>query len=253
MDQTSDRNVLQSVDTALQLIDLFETTARLSLSDISEKLGVGKSTAFRLCHTLEQRGYLVRHSDMRYGLGVRFLSLGAIASDRQELASYLRPLLIHLMELTEETVHLVVWADSYRVVLLEHVLGRGSVRVVSDVRSPRYPHSTSTGMTLLASKPDSFISEYLSRVPLNPQTPQAFSRPEQIWAAIEQVRKDGYFLNNQTYEIGLVSIAVPIYNSANTAICSISVSGPDSRILPRKEQILKALKETAEKASHLPL
>ena len=66
MDQTSDRNVLQSVDTALRLIDLFETTARLSLSDISEKLGVGKSTAFRLCHTLEQRGYLVRHSDMRW-------------------------------------------------------------------------------------------------------------------------------------------------------------------------------------------
>ena len=57
------KNILHSVDTALQLMDLLENHPRLSLTEISRALSIGKSTAFRLCYTLERRGYILRQED----------------------------------------------------------------------------------------------------------------------------------------------------------------------------------------------
>ena len=125
MDQADNKNILQSVDSALRLMDLFEKNPRLGLPEISKALGVAKSTAFRLCATLENRGYLHKLDDASYSLGSRFLSLGAVASDRNVLIPMLRPLMTKLMEETEETVHLVIWVDSYRVLLVDHVLCQG--------------------------------------------------------------------------------------------------------------------------------
>ena len=61
-----------------------------------------------------------------------------------------------------------------------------------------------------------------------------------------------YSLNDQTYEVGLVSIAVPIYNSAHSVVAAISVSGLDTRLKPRQEELLAALRSAAEDASKLP-
>ena len=251
--ENENKNILHSVDTALQIIDLFETSPCLSLTEISKKLGIGKSTAFRLCSTLEHRGYLTKRDDAKYNLGIRFLSLGAVATDRMEVGVVLRPLLIKLMEATEETVHLVVWADYYRVVLIENVLGRGSVRVVNDVRTPRYPHSTSTGMSLLAEKPDEYINNYLRNVPLKQKTSRSFQSPEQIWDAIREVRRNGYAINDQMYELGLMSISVPIFNKAHQPLAAISVSGPDTRIKAKQDLIIQKLKELALDAENMVL
>lgn len=253
MDEPNNKNFLHSVDSALLLMDLFETFRCLSLTEISKKLGIGKSTAFRLCSTLEHRGYLAKREDAKYILGMRFLSLGAVATDRMELGVVLRPLLVKLMEETEETVHLVVWADYYRVVLIDHVLGPGSIRVVNDVRAPRYPHSTSTGMSLLAEKSDEYIDYYLKTVPLTQKTSRSFHSPEQVWDSIKEIRHNGYAINDQKYELGLVSISVPIFNKAHQPLAAISVSGPDTRIKAKQDLIIQKLKELASEAEQLAL
>lgn len=233
-------------------MDLLENHPRLSLTEISRALSIGKSTAFRLCYTLERRGYILRQEDGSYGLGIRLLCLGSVAKDRMEIVHFLRPLLMQLNRKTDETIHLVVWADSYRVMLVDEILGSGSIRVVSEIKTPRYPHETSTGMTLLAAKPDDYIQEYLRVVPLKRKTPQGYSHPNQILAALDKIRAQGYSLNDQTYEVGLVSIAVPIYNSAHSVVAAISVSGLDTRLKPRQEELLAALRSAAEDASRLP-
>lgn len=246
------KNILHSVDTALQLMDLLEQNSHLSLTEISRALSIGKSTAFRLCYTLERRGYILRREDGSYGLGIRLLCLGTVAKDRMEIVHFLRPLLMRLNRKTDETIHLVVWADSYRVVLVDEILGSGSIRVVSDVKAPRYPHETSTGMTLLAAKPDEYIQEYLRVVPLKRKTPKAYGHPDQILAAIDQIRRQGYSLNDQLYEVGLMSIAVPVYNSAHSVVGAISISGLDTRLRPRLDEFLAALRSTAAEAAELP-
>ena len=58
----SDRNVVQSLDRALSLLDLVSfSDHELSLGEIAARSGLAKSTAHRLLRTLELRGFVARN------------------------------------------------------------------------------------------------------------------------------------------------------------------------------------------------
>ena len=50
--------LLQSVDNALRLLNLFSGEDSLSLTEIAARMGCGKTIAYRLAYTLESRGFL---------------------------------------------------------------------------------------------------------------------------------------------------------------------------------------------------
>ncbi len=80
--------LLQSVDNALRLLNLFAGEGRLSLTEIAARMGCGKTIAYRLTYTLERRGFLCRGSDGKYSLGMRLFTLGQkVLSEK----SYLPP------------------------------------------------------------------------------------------------------------------------------------------------------------------
>jgi DNA-binding IclR family transcriptional regulator len=249
----SDRNTLQSVDNALLILDLFETNSELSLAEISRLMEIGKSTAFRLTHTLENRGYLARRMDGKYSLGVRFLSLSAAAKDRREIIHVFRPYLVRLMEETAETIHLVIWYDHCHVILIDKVLSHTQIQIDSTLDRPRLAHMTSTGMALLAAKSDDEIANYIATISFEARTPYSITDGDQLWKAIADVRNTGYSHNNQQYEIGLVSIAVPIRNSNGAVIAAISVSGPNTRIDAGKDHIERCLQTAATAIGKLPI
>ena len=108
-------------------------------------------------------------------------------------------------------------------------------------------------MSLLAEKPDEYINNYLRNVPLKQKTSRSFQSPEQIWDAIREVRRNGYAINDQMYELGLMSISVPIFNKAHQPLAAISVSGPDTRIKAKQDLIIQKLKELALDAENMAL
>src|ERR1700691_6529052 len=85
-----------AVDRAM---DLFELVARsrtgLTLSELSRKLNLPKSTAHYLIYTLETRGYLQRTADGRHTLGLRFARLAAASTAEHDFGrsskTYLKP------------------------------------------------------------------------------------------------------------------------------------------------------------------
>ncbi|HVW86022.1 MAG TPA: substrate-binding domain-containing protein [Bryobacteraceae bacterium] len=69
--QNSDRYICQAVARACDIIDCFQTPEdRLRLSEIAAKTGLSTSTAFRILHTLEQRGLVLRVGERQYQLRI---------------------------------------------------------------------------------------------------------------------------------------------------------------------------------------
>src|SRR5687767_6462921 len=70
---------LSSVDRALSMVELLAEEGHLNVTQLADRLGTGKATAFRLAHTLMARGWMVQDRDRRYRLGPGILGVAAQA------------------------------------------------------------------------------------------------------------------------------------------------------------------------------
>ena len=115
----------------------------------------------------------------------------------------------------------------------------------------KYPHTSSTGLALLAQKTDAELDDYIEHVTFTEITGHTITTPDALRQAVEEIRRDKYAVNDQMSEIGLMSIAVPVLDQAGQPVAAISVSGPRERILEKKMSIVFRLRATANDVKDL--
>ena len=71
----------QTLNRALDVVFMVAAEGGMTLVQLQQRLGLTKSTAYRLASALVTRGLLVR-VDQVYGLGPRWIALAALAPDR---------------------------------------------------------------------------------------------------------------------------------------------------------------------------
>src|SRR5258708_33863268 len=100
---------VQSVATALELLDCLAAERELGVAELSRRLGIAKSTAHRIVTTLAAKGIVQQVPETRnYRLGLRLHELGELVASRNQLRDHALPLLEALRAQTGETVHLAV-------------------------------------------------------------------------------------------------------------------------------------------------
>ena len=72
---TAEGNGLSSVDRALRLLEELARHGPLGATELANRTGCAKATAFRLARTLQARGFVVQNQDSSYRLGPRCLLL----------------------------------------------------------------------------------------------------------------------------------------------------------------------------------
>ena len=83
---------VQSVDRAITILELLAREGESSVTEIAARLGVHKSTAFRLLATLESHRLVEQVNDRgRYRLGVGNLRLAGATTARLDVVSEARP------------------------------------------------------------------------------------------------------------------------------------------------------------------
>jgi IclR family pca regulon transcriptional regulator len=86
------------------------------------------------------------------------------------------------------------------------------------------------GRVLLAYQPSDQLEQYLARVVLTPHTTRTVSSVEKLRLALRNVRRHGYALVDQEYEVGLRSLAVPVYSPTGRVVATLNLSGSAPRM-----------------------
>ena len=222
--------LVQSVERAVSVLKSFSANEpELGVGEISRRVGIPKSTVFRLLATLEESELISQNPDTglyRLGIGLLVLANNAmISTDLQRVA---RPLLRHLVNDLNETVTLTI-LDGQDVVNLE--LFVSSERMIMRIGSVgrRMPvHATSSGKAIIAFKTEEEQKNILPSE-LEGFTPQTFTNHSQLKADLLQVREKGYAIALEELEFGLNALAVPIRNHEGEVIACVGVSGPSHR------------------------
>ncbi len=242
--------ILQSVDNALQLIEILCETEEIGVTQIAKELGIGKSTAFRLLATLENWGYIRKNEESsRYRLGMKFAHVGTIVLNRQEIVRYSRPFLEDLSKAFNETAHLVILEDDFNVRFVDKVKGNALMHMESFVGAKKPSYCTATGKALLASEPVEKVLQYLRKQGIEKLTEHTITSEEALLSELEEVRQQGYAVDAEESEIGLTCYAAPIYNNSGKAIAAISLSGPTTRMKINSKEITETIKDIAKRIS----
>lgn len=216
---------VRSVAKAMELLQLLsERGEPLTLTEIAQRQGLPKSTAFGLLNTLREYEMVTQGHDGRYSLGIRLFEYGCRVSRAWDVSHLARPYLEQLAAQVNVSAVLSV-REGDHVMTLDQAEGHGSLRVVSEVGGRLPLHCTSQGKVFLAALPESEAQAMLGRKTLTAYTPHTITDASVLLASLEQVRQQGYAVEDGEYKIGLRSVSAPVCGVDGAVRCTVGIVG----------------------------
>ena len=239
---------IRAVERALAVLTCFTNqTPELTLTQISERIGINKSTVHRLLATLERSQFLERDALTGvYRPGNRLLQLAHLALEHNNLRRLAIPFLRLLSELHRENVNLSI-LDGTDVVYLEVIESPQRVKLAA-VTGQRLPaFSTASGKAILSFLPEEIVQQLLARG-IPQYTQRTLTSPGDLLEDFFRARERGFAISEQEFEDGINAIAAPVFNASHEPIASISVAGPAYRLSKeRMMEIGPSIVDTAKK------
>jgi len=205
----------------------------LSVSDLSRRMDMPKSTTHNLLRTLEAMDFLKQDpGDKRYRLGPRLYELGMRFSHSTRLVTAALPHLKRLAAETKETVKLGVVSDN-EILILSAIESPYQLHTRGDegLRAPL--HCTGLGKAILATLPAERVRSIVQHKGLPRFTPHTIATVERLEEELERVRGEGYTVDWEENELGVICVAAAIGILVDGTAAALSVSAPASR-LPRE-------------------
>jgi IclR family transcriptional regulator, pca regulon regulatory protein len=206
----------------LAIIEGFASREFMSIADAARISGATRAAARRCLLTLHELGYLERIGREFRPLA-RLRNLGRPSNFRERLAFESQALLEQARDRLNESVSLAVLeGDDVLFVAraeADHIVSTG---VSIGARLPAF--CSATGRVLLSGMSGPEVANIIGDKRYPRRTPKTLTTPSAIIREIRAAAKRGYALSDEELELGMRSLAIPVYDPAGTVIAAMSVS-----------------------------
>lgn len=200
----------------------------LTVADAARASGATRASARRCLLTLTELGY-VEYDGKFFRPQPRILSLSSAYSECRTLPQIAQPILAAARDALAETVSLaIIDGDTALFIARAEAARLISSGILIGVRAPAY--CTATGRVLLGGWDDQKIRNYLDRTTLAARTRRTLVKKSAILDAIRTARKQGFAVIDEELELGLRSIAVPVFDSRGGLVGAMSASASSARV-----------------------
>jgi DNA-binding IclR family transcriptional regulator len=239
-------NTVPAIDRALNVLELLAQSRKgFTISEISRRLELPKSSVHLIMNTLEKRGYLKKNQQTgKYRFGMKFISLSRSSIEGLELRAEARPYLEALMRQTLLTVHMVI-LEHDEAVIIEKVEPPGLLQLATWVGRRMDVHCTGAGKALIAFISDDELDRRIKSRGLARHNKRTICSFRNLKAELIRVRECGYAFDDEEDEIGLRCIGAPVFGFNDEVLAAISIAGTttqmsDDKVLKLAEQVKQA-------------
>ena len=214
-------DIVASIGKGLRVLECFGSdTPRLAISDVAAATGFDRATARRCLLTLHNLGY-ADYDGKFFTLTARVLRLGTSALAAMPLPQMVQPWLDHLSEQIGQSCSVSI-LDETEIVYVARAAQRRvmSIGLMPGSRLPA--HCTSMGRVLLGALPPSQARQLVDHSDLAPRTRYSRTLTDDIMTEVAKAFAQGYALVDQEVEIGLRSLAVPLYNFHGKVVAALN-------------------------------
>ena len=240
--------LVQSVERGLTILEIVAEHNEISLKEISALSGLNKATAHRLLSTLIAKGYIEQvDKNGDYRPTYKLFSLGNKKVSHIDSYTIAHRFIRDLSNTIESTVHLVV-EDNMEVVYIDKIdptKSHSSFILKSQVGKKAPMYCTSVGKAILSTYPDSKIKEIWEATEIKVLTEKTIIDYEAFLEEINLVRSQGYALDLEENEIGVVCVGCEFYNHKGLVEGAISSSIPTMFFESKSEYYIEQVKKCA--------
>jgi IclR family KDG regulon transcriptional repressor len=241
--------MINSLIKGLDVLSCFDFDSQtISAQLISKRLNIPLSTTYRYLETLTAKGFLVRDGEKtNYHLGLVLFKLGNIVFSQMTTAGIVLPHMKAVAALSRETVLLAV-IKGFEVVCIEKIEADHRVKLSLERGSSLPCHAGASSKIVLAYQDDTFITSMLKKN-LAKFTHSTLTSGTALRREIRKIREQGFAFSDGEVDPGAVAISAPVLDHSGKVVAGLSVAGPRERMIPKKEEIIKIVKEYAYRAS----
>lgn len=222
---------IQSVSRALDLLEQFvENNTELGITDLSTRLNIQKNNVFRLVATLKSRNYIeINDETGKYRLGLKTRVLGTAATSQTSFINLARPVLNNLKVLCRENCYVAVQND-FHAYYLDGVESDLPVRAAHRIGSSLPLYGSAAGKIILSYLSQEERNNLLNNCERKRFTQHTIIDPETLQEEFQKIRLQGYAIEDQEHDIGVMEIAAPIFDCNGIIAGSLCISGPVMRL-----------------------
>lgn len=218
-----DREIAQTLAKGLEVIAAFGPEARaMTIADTARRTGFSRATARRLLRTLEAMGYAVLNGD-RYSLTPKILTLGFSFLRSSEIGDRVNPILRRASDQMRETCSLGLPSGT-DMVYVAHAICEDrlfSTRFTIGARLPMA--ATALGRAYLSSLSEEERRAFVLDLTPRSETPNTVIDRKILTAVLDKAVARGFAVTEEEYEMGALSVAVPVRNTEGKPIAGINV------------------------------
>lgn len=235
----SERYTVPGLERGLRILGEFSRSERvLTPPELARRLGVPRSTVFRLLVTLENMGFVERTPDGRaYRLGLAVLRLGFEYLASLGLVEHSRPLLEALRDGTGYSASLVV-RDGRDIVYLYRSAPRSPFATTVAVGTRLPAHATVLGHVLLGDLSLGGLRGLYPEPKLQVFTASTPQTVTALFEAVQRTRQRGWVAAEGYFEPQICTVAVPVRDDSGHVNAAIGLTVPGASIPAAIQQSL---------------
>ena len=242
------RQLLQSIIRAFRIAEMLAKEGELGVTEIDVRLGIDKSTAYRILATLREIGYVRQNPvNSKYSNTPKFSLLGGTGADMQQIRELAWPVLRSLSDRVGEAVNLGC-LDGADIVYVERIQCDEMIQVNLPVGQRMPAYCSALGKAILAHMPRETVRKLFSGTSFVQFTERTVKSLEMLLAELEIIRANRFARDMEESHKGLSCLAAPVFLASGKVAAGISVSFPAFRHPDMKETertIVPALRDAA--------
>lgn len=242
---------MQTITRAVQVLKAFSFNDKeLTLTELSKKLEISKSSMQRILNTLAGEGLLEKDERSKtYKLGMELYFLGNLVEKNSHLLAITNEAMKELNARTGETITLNILHNNRRK-CIAYELAKHELTTLSYISKESPLYAGASAKLLLANLSEITREKIIEHIELVQLTEHTVKSKKQLRDELKQIRNQGYAVTKSERVLGVCAISAPIKNRLNEVIASMTITIPLIRMDQSKtDQYVEMLLECTNKIS----
>jgi DNA-binding IclR family transcriptional regulator len=247
---TQSQDATPAITAVVSILDaLAESPTNLSLSELSRRTGVPKSSMHRMLIGLLNT-HLVNLEDGGYALGPKVMRYQAAYVRKLDVVQVFGRVAAHHVPIFEETMQLARLEEAGEAVFIAKLDCQKMIRPATYVGRRVQAHATAVGKVLLSSLNQDQLKNLYPNDALPVLTATTISSRKALIKELEQVRRNGFATTLQESIANLCCVSAPVRDATGNTIAALSVCMATQDPEPqRREKAISHLRLAAREIS----
>ena len=227
----------------LQIIELLKEQNGLSLTEITKRLELSKTTAFRMLATLEEMGYVQKFQN-RFEINHKMFCEHFERRIALDWVSLTTP--YKVAKEVGESLY-IGKMDGTNLVMVQVLQAPFTVPAREEIGNRSLVHQSALGKIILANLPSKTQTDILRNLNFAKATDQTFNDAHLFVHHLNVIHKQGFAFDDEERIVGIRCVAVPLFLEGKV-IASLAIAAPAERITKSKRtRLIRKLIEGSEK------